>query len=83
MKKTFCNKCGTCLSGEKCRSINMRIYGKIGIGANWDLDFCEKCFADTMGEEIYSDFIEKEKALAARVAARKAHAKESVKHEHN
>ena len=72
MTKKFCNKCGTCLKDEKHRSINIRIYGKIGIGANWDLDFCEKCFADIMGEEVYSDFVEKEKAVAARIAARKA-----------
>ena len=72
MTKKFCNKCGTCLNGEKHRRVNMRIYGKIGIGADWDLDFCEKCFADTLGEETYTDFVEKEKAVVARIAARKA-----------
>lgn len=44
MTKTYCNKCGKELKNLKeCRKVNLRIHGKIMIGADWNLDYCEDC----------------------------------------
>lgn len=50
MTKTYCNKCGKELKNFKeCRAVNLRIKGKITIGADFNLDYCEDCFKDVVG----------------------------------
>ena len=63
MTKTYCNKCGKELKNFKeYRKVNLRINGKIMIGADWNLDCCEDCLKDIVdikdvpGIDIYEQF---------------------------
>lgn len=72
MTKTYCNKCGKELKNFKeCRKVNLRISGKIMIGANWILDYCEDCLRDVVGLELYEQFRKKEIEYQQRVEERK------------
>ena len=72
MTKTYCNKCGKELKNLKeCRKVNLRIHGKIMIGADWNLDYCEDCFKDVVGLDIYEQFRKKEIDFQQKVEERK------------
>ena len=53
MTKTYCNKCGKELKNLKeCRKVNLRIYGKIMIGADWNLYYCEDCLNEHYRKQV-------------------------------
>ncbi len=71
MTKTYCNKCGKELKNFKeCRKVNLRIHGKITIGADWNLDYCEDCFKDVVGIDFYEQFRKREIEFQQKVEER-------------
>lgn len=53
MTKTYCNKCGKELKNFKeYRKVNLRINGKIMIGADWNLDYCEDCLNEHHRKQV-------------------------------
>lgn len=67
MIKFYCNKCGIELKVENRRKVKMLIsfYGEI------NLDFCENCFKEVIGDIEYCELIKKETEYKKRLEGRK------------
>lgn len=59
MIKFYCNKCGIELKVENRRKVKMLIsfYGEI------NLDFCENCFKEVIGDIEYCELIKKKQSI--------------------
>ena len=71
MTKTFCNKCGKELKPSDHRKVEMTVRPYTTYGGKFNLDYCESCFKDIIGEEEYSSMLEREAEFKQRVEERK------------
>lgn len=67
MIKTFCNKCGKQLKYGDNRKVELTVrpYGRL------NLDYCESCFKEFIGEEEYNAMIQREIVHKRRIEERK------------
>lgn len=66
MIKVFCNKCGKELKVGDHRKVEMTVRPYTTYGGKFNLDYCENCFKEIIGEQEYNSMIEKEKQSISR-----------------
>lgn len=71
MIKTFCNKCGKELKYSDHRKVELTVRPCTTYGGRFDLDYCESCFKEFIGEEEYNAMIQREAEHKKRVEERK------------
>lgn len=69
MIKFYCNKCGIELKVENRRKVKMLI--KFLLYREINLDFCENCFKEVIGDIEYGELIKKETEHKKRLEERK------------
>ncbi|WP_405354184.1 hypothetical protein [Ruminococcus sp.] len=60
MTKTFCNKCGKQLNFDDHRKVELTVRPYTTYGGRFNLDYCESCFKEIIGEEEYNSMIQRE-----------------------
>lgn len=60
MIKTFCNKCGKELKYGDHRKVELTVRPYTTYGGRFNLDYCESCFKEFIGEEEYTNMIKRE-----------------------
>lgn len=60
MIKTFCNKCGKELKFGDHRKVELTVRPYTTYGGRFNLDYCENCFKEIIGEEEYTNMIKRE-----------------------
>lgn len=60
MIKTFCNKCGKQLNFDGHRKVELNVRPYTTYGGRFNLDYCESCFKEIIGEEEYNSMIQRE-----------------------
>ncbi len=61
MTKTFCNKCGKELKFGDSRKVELAVRRPYTTyGGRFNLDYCESCFKEIIGEEEYTNMIKRE-----------------------
>lgn len=71
MIKVFCNKCGKELKVGDHRKVEMTVRPYTTYGGKFNLDYCENCFKEFIGEEEYNAMIQREAEHKKRVEERK------------
>jgi uncharacterized protein with PIN domain len=71
MTKTFCNKCGKELKYGDHRKVELTVRPYTTYGGRFNLDYCESCFKEFIGEEEYNDMIQREIVHKRRIEERK------------
>ena len=71
MIKTFCNKCGKQLKYGDHRKVELTVRPYTTYGGRFNLDYCESCFKEIIGEEEYNAMIQKEIVHKRRIEERK------------
>lgn len=71
MTKTFCNKCGKELKYGDHRKVELTVRPYTTYGGRFNLDYCESCFKEIIGEEEYNSMIQKEIVHKRRIEERK------------
>lgn len=60
MIRFFCNKCGKELKFGDHRKVELTVRPYITYGGIFNLDYCENCFKEIIGEEEYTNMIKRE-----------------------
>lgn len=71
MIKTFCNKCGKQLKYGDHRKVELTVRPYTTYGGRFNLDYCESCFKEIIGEEEYNAMIQKEIVHKRRIEEKK------------
>ena len=71
MTKTFCNKCGKELKYGDNRKVELAVRPYTTYGGRFNLDYCESCFKEIIGEEEYNSMIQREAEYKKRIEERK------------
>lgn len=74
MVKVYCDRCGKEVKSKDLRKVELTVRPYITIGGRFDLDYCEECFKDLLGNVRYDELMQKESERKKRVEERKKRA---------